>query len=106
MGGRGGQGETGADRQAGGGAEANLPQERELPKAGLNAQQDKIGRVQGSEPCQGKSRPTCQAEIPPTVRSCRQVEDHLHHCGGVEGQPSGAKLPADVKQPVKQHAGG
>ena len=34
------------------------------------------------------------------------MEDHLHHCGGVEGKPGGGKLPADLKQPVKQHADG
>ena len=26
------------------------------------------------------------------------MEDHLHHCGGVEGKPGGGKLPADFKQ--------
>ena len=34
------------------------------------------------------------------------MEDHLHHRGGVKGQSSGAKLPADLKQPVQQHADG
>ena len=35
------------------------------------------------------------------------MEDHLHHCGGVEGKPGGGKLPAaDLKQPVQQHADG